>query len=84
MKGTMTDKLPDVGDGKHKCPIDGCEELLPYNILMCRGHWRLVPGAIQGQVYTWWKAFQRGGKGAAERYLEVRKAAIDAVQGGAS
>lgn len=39
---------------KHKCAAFGCKSLVPYRFLMCQPHWRLVPPAVQRDVYAAW------------------------------
>lgn len=63
------------------CPIDGCAETIPSSLLMCRAHWRRVPGDLQREVYAAWKARLAGAEGARERHQEAKDAAIHAVEG---
>lgn len=63
----------------HRCPIDGCTEQLPRDTLLCRDHWYLCPLELRRQVVAAWRMANRGTKTWLE-YLEVRQAAIDAVQ----
>lgn len=59
----------------HPCPIPGCSyRRLPVGLMMCPGHWPLVPRPLQARVYYAWNR----GKPRAD-YLEVRQSAIDAV-----
>jgi hypothetical protein len=62
-------------EGTHACPIPGCRyHSLPYGLLMCPDHWRLVPRALQKQVYAAWNK----GRPTVD-YIHVRKDAIKAV-----
>lgn len=56
----------------HKCPVESCSKQQPQNILMCAGHWRMVPRDIQRQVLDGWH------KGSGN-YMAARQAAINAV-----
>lgn len=35
----------------HQCPISGCTQALPDELLMCRPHWFMVPNALRKAVY---------------------------------
>jgi hypothetical protein len=65
-------------DGTHPCPIPGCcYRRLPFGLLMCPNHWRLVPRALQKQVYAAWNRGQPS-----TDYKHVRAAAIRAATDG--
>lgn len=36
---------------KHRCPAPNCLAMVPYEMLMCSRHWRMVPKALQNAVY---------------------------------
>jgi hypothetical protein len=59
---------------KHKCPVDGCEAMVPRSMLMCARHWRLVPTDLQKSV---WRGYleARGSEG----HLAACLAATNAV-----
>lgn len=57
----------------HQCPVLGCHEQRPAEILMCASHWALVPPAIKARVWQTWKS------GGVRAYLEARNEAIKAV-----
>lgn len=38
----------------HSCPVGPCDLPVPDDKLMCRGHWYMVPPALQTEV---WRAF---------------------------
>jgi hypothetical protein len=66
----MSEGLPS-----HECPIPGCSyRRLPLGLMMCPGHWNLVPRPLQTQVY---RAWNRGKPG--PDYILIRQQAIDAV-----
>ena len=50
-----------------KCFAVGCDSCIPRSMLMCRAHWRLVPGHLQADVYATWRCWQAGGSG--RRYI---------------
>ena len=61
--------------GLHQCALVGCDNWLSTGaMLMCYEHWRLVPKALQVELYQHW---HRGNP--TSSYREVRKAAIAAV-----
>lgn len=43
------------------CPIDGCQQLVRSERLMCIEHWALVPRPLARAVYDTWK--QGAGRG---------------------
>lgn len=63
----------------HKCPGPGpCTRDVPWSMLMCSGHWSLVPSAIKRKVYRAWD----GGAGAGSaRHTAAMAEAIAAVNG---
>jgi hypothetical protein len=38
----------------HQCPIDDCTEMVRFDMLVCRRHWRQVPHLLQLRVYAAW------------------------------
>jgi hypothetical protein len=42
---------------KHLCQAYECTIMIPTSMLMCRGHWALVPRAIQDEI---WKTYRVG------------------------
>lgn len=38
------------------CPIDECPRLVKGDLLMCAGHWAMVPWGIRSEVYRTWRA----------------------------
>jgi hypothetical protein len=58
----------------HICPARRCGVELPDHLLMCRGHWALVPKPLQGAVYA---AYNHGaGRGS----LALAKAQLAAIR----
>jgi hypothetical protein len=66
----------------HSCPITGCSTLVGEYHLMCRSHWRMVPGTLQTAV---WRAYRikdegeacaRAHKMACARAVEAVNAAL--------
>jgi hypothetical protein len=43
----------------HKCAARGCCRMVPWNMLMCKPHWRMVPKAIQSDVWAGYKSGDR-------------------------
>lgn len=60
----------------HDCPIDGCQESVPYQHLMCRRHWVLVPSPLMARVYAAWK---NGAGAGTEAHANACRAAVNAV-----
>lgn len=62
------------------CAAVGCQAVINVPLLMCVHHWRLVPAALQRQVWAAWKRVGRE-PGAHEVHARAKQAAIDAVHG---
>lgn len=60
--------------GRHKCPVDQCQQVCPHHILMCKPHWYKVPKNVRDAVWHFWAHGQMK-----EGYFEARQQAIDAV-----
>jgi len=58
----------------HKCAAEGCEKIVPSDMLMCRKHWFKVPKDIRDRVW----ASYRGGMDA--EYDVAVAAAVDAIR----
>lgn len=71
---------PDNLNNSHTCAIPGCAHRIPLHLLMCPGHWRLVPTSIQVRLNRAWRIFVRR-RGAHDRscYMSWRQAAIDSL-----
>lgn len=63
--------------GRHQCPVTGSTQLLPSSKLMCLGHWRRVPKALQDAVYA---AYDHGAGIGSEELYQAQDAAIAAVE----
>jgi hypothetical protein len=60
----------------HKCPVNGCEAVVPDRLLLCVDDWRLVPAPLQLAVYT---AYRHGEGLYSAELLAAQHAAIRAV-----
>jgi len=40
----------------HTCPAGGCETTVASDKLMCLAHWRMVPRALQIDIWRAWRA----------------------------
>jgi hypothetical protein len=40
---------------RRKCPVTGCDALIPPHLAMCRVCWNLTPGKYKQQVYHEYK-----------------------------
>lgn len=64
----------------HRCPVPGCiVNNLPASLLMCRAHWRLVPGDAQAAVWRAYRAHQQG-RGTLRELRTVQAEAVAAVE----
>lgn len=63
------------------CDIEGCKAVVPSHLLLCGKHWRLVPAALQREVYRSWKVRQRQPRDPAAKHNHelAKRAAIGAV-----
>lgn len=41
---------------KHRCPTGNCAAMVPYEMLMCARHWRMVPKPLQISIYETYNA----------------------------
>lgn len=39
----------------HECPAPGCKRRVPYEMLACRVHYRLLPNPIRNRLYRTWR-----------------------------
>lgn len=58
---------------KHKCAVDGCEVQISVEMLCCWPHWRMVPRALQLEVWRTVKLADR------TEYHVAVKAALKAI-----
>lgn len=64
---------------KHTCHAIGCNLIVPPRMLMCLRHWRMVPKALQADVWATYRPGQEIDKQPSEAYRLAQRAAIDAV-----
>lgn len=67
---------------EHKCHVPGCERHVDPARLMCGMHWRLVPRALQREVWRTYRPGQEKDKNPSREYLAAATAAIEAVSNG--
>lgn len=63
----------------HPCAAVGCTRSVPASKLMCIDHWRLVPRAIQAEVYAAWALRSAGVEDGEARHRRAMAAAMRAV-----
>ncbi|MEW6775366.1 MAG: hypothetical protein AB1405_03680 [Bdellovibrionota bacterium] len=63
----------------HYCHARGCHREVAPKLLMCRYHWKLVPGKLKKDVYRHYVPGQEIRKDPTPAYLEAADAAIKAV-----
>jgi len=64
----------------HLCHALGCRTQVPRRMLMCRAHWRMVPGEIQEMVCEAFTPGQEEGSVRPSReWVEAARAAVGAV-----
>lgn len=64
----------------HTCHAIGCNVEVPARLLMCPRHWRLVPVVLKDAVWKTYRPGQERDKQPSPAYLQVAKAAIEAVR----
>lgn len=65
----------------HVCAATGCQKQVPLNLLMCMGHWRMVPAPVQREVLATWRArTRRGDRSDVEAHQVATAKAVEAVQ----
>lgn len=70
----VTDQRSD-----HLCHAKGCTTPVPPRLLMCARHWRMVPKAIQADVWDTYEPGQERRKDPSPAYLYAATSAIAAV-----
>ncbi len=66
---------------RHACHAHGCNMSIPPKMLMCRRHWRMVPKAIQIDVWVAYVPGQEQGQSTpTEEWHKAADAAIAAVR----
>lgn len=63
-------------DYTHQCPATACTRELRYEMLMCPGHWHMVPRPVRAAV---WNAWQDGAGAGTPQHTAARAAAIRSV-----
>lgn len=64
---------------EHTCHAKGCTRVIPPKLLMCLKHWRMVPRDLQRAVWATYRPGQEIDKRPTKEYLEIARAAIQAV-----
>jgi hypothetical protein len=68
-----------ITDPEHTCHAKKCKAVVPPSMLMCRGHWRMVPKGLQQKVWDEYVPGQEITKTPTMSYLHAARAAIDYV-----
>jgi hypothetical protein len=63
----------------HTCHAYGCSRVVAPALLMCGRHWRMVPAALQREVWRHYRPGQEVDKRPSRVYIDVMKRAIAAV-----
>jgi len=63
----------------HHCHARGCVRRVPPKLLMCPGHWRMVPTPLRAEIWRTYRPGQEVDKRPSAEYLAAARAAIDAV-----
>ncbi len=63
----------------HRCHARGCVRVVPPRMLMCIGHWKMVPRELQRDVWAQYREGQERRKDPSVDYLDAADAAIRAV-----
>lgn len=81
--------MSEQSDRLHQCKVPGCAVWIVKSLLMCPGHWRLVPPDLQQKVSATWRRFTRPARQNANipsalaswrAYSLARNAAIEAIR----
>lgn len=61
----------------HRCHVPCCPERVPRRLLMCARHWKMVPAALQRDVWATYRPGQEQGRARVSTdYLAAAKRAI--------
>jgi len=63
----------------HTCHATDCETPVPPTMLMCRGHWRMVPKILQRRVWATYRPGQCDDWQPSAEYCQAARAAVVAV-----
>ena len=64
----------------HVCHAEGCEVLVKPAYFMCPKHWRMVPRALQMEIWKYFNPGQEEGEASVSReYLDAHQRAVAAV-----
>lgn len=57
-------------DTTHTCPAEGCDEVVPFDVLACKKHWFELPPQLRKGISRAWSS------GNLTRWAELRAAAV--------
>lgn len=63
----------------HTCHVPGCDIPASLNMLMCKTHWRQVPGLLRGAVWAAYRPGQEKDKTPSREWVRAARAAINSV-----
>ncbi len=63
----------------HRCHAQGCTKVISPRLLMCPGHWRMVPRELQKAVWTHYRPGQAHEQQSTQESIQAALAAIKAV-----
>jgi hypothetical protein len=64
---------------EHTCHAMRCETKVPPRMFMCLRHWRMVPRAMQANIWAQYVPGQERRKDPTDAYLRATREAIDYV-----
>ena len=64
---------------EHTCHAYGCSRRVHPRLLMCLRHWKMVPQAIQRNIWKYYRPGQEIDKHPSDEYILVQRAAVWAV-----
>ena len=63
----------------HTCHARNCTTSVPPKMFMCRGHWFMVPKAMQARIWATYRPGQERTKDPSLEYLDAAMAAVNYV-----
>lgn len=60
----------------HTCHAIRCGKTVPPKLLMCARHWRMVPRALQNEIWATYRPGQERDKKPSAAYLEVQQRVV--------